>query len=79
MRTAKGGSLKAMLEKAEAKRAAIAANDDPWGNPISYTHLSDEELEGAYEKSIASIPVDMSEHESMDIGELIRAYTELLG
>lgn len=79
MRTAKGGSLKAMVEKADAKRAAIAANDDPWGTPTSYRHYTDEQLNHAYEKSIASIPVDMSDYEAMDIGELIRAYTELLG
>lgn len=79
MRTAKGRSLKVLLTKVEAKRAAIDADDNPFGTPIDYRHLSDEQLEAEYNKAIAAIPVDVSEYETMDIGDLIRTYTELLG
>lgn len=75
MQSSKGRSLKALLTLSQKSQA----DDNPWGNPIDYRHLSDEQLEAEYKKSIAAIPVDVSEYETMDIGDLIRTYTELLG
>jgi hypothetical protein len=86
MKTRKGRALEKLHNKVqakkaaiEAKRAAIDADDNPWGTPIDYRHLSDADLERAYDKAIAAIPVDVSEFEAMDVQGLIQVYTGLLG
>jgi hypothetical protein len=80
MRTSKGGTLKAMLTKAETKRAAIDADDNPWGTPIDYRHLSDQQLTEEYERLIETIPTgdDLKDLESLDVQALIQIYTGLL-
>jgi hypothetical protein len=86
MKTRKGRALEKLHNKVqakkaaiEAKRAAIDADDNPWGTPIDYRHLSDQQLIDQYENTIASIPVDVSEFEAMDVQGLIQEYTRLLG
>lgn len=88
MKTNKGRSLERLHNKAQAKRAAIeakrlaiAGEDNPFGTPISYTHLSATDLEIAYNNALMSVPTgdDLKDLESLDVQALIQIYTGLLG